>query len=147
MARLWETIGKPNGGIMKRNIALKILVMIFVIPFVVGCQKEVEIRAGRARISGNVSYRGAPLPGGEVSLGLASNPMIRGSAMIDENGKFSFLDAPVGLVKITVRTSDLKTEQSDRYVDIPQKYSNAEKSGLRAEVKAGENEPLILQLE
>ena len=79
--------------------------------------------------------------------------------MIQEDGSYSIEHAPGGEVKVTVTTvppipgmpaiprfNPVKSEPkypAGKYVKIPQKYSDADQSGLKLTVKRGSQEFLI----
>lgn len=98
-------------------------------------------------VSGSVSYQGKPLPAGEVMWcntqdGIA---ILRGGP-IREDGTF-VLDAPAGPARIAIHVADVKKTKPSRYVEIPAKYTDAEKSGLKYEAKEGENKDVKFDLQ
>jgi hypothetical protein len=108
-----------------------------------------------ADVSGKVYYKGQPLPGGLVSFVTVKGGFASGGT-IDENGNYK-VTAPVGEVLVTVDNTMLKTgrgvpregphpknpdapapqEMKGRYVAIPNKYANADQSGLKYTVVEG----------
>jgi hypothetical protein len=123
-----------------------------------------------ATVSGKVTYKGAPLKGGYVTLVTATGISRPGG--ISEDGSYTIDNVPTGPVKIAVDTESIKPRSSagkggmappkkygpppgaeqpsapaykppdptagaDRYVAIPQKYADPEKSGLTYTVKSG----------
>ena len=113
----------------------------------------------RAEVSGTVTYKGEPLPGGIVSI---SHPDGRvGKGRIQEDGSYTVPDAPGGDVRVTVQTvppipappsfiplAKLGGEgakpapvfPAGPYKKIPDKYSKTETSGLTLEVHRGTND-------
>jgi hypothetical protein len=114
-----------------------------------------------ATVSGKVSYKGNPLKGGNITFASAEGkPSV--STSIDENGTYT-CKAPTGKVKVSVETASLKpamaggkapkysppagqtspyqsgdtSDLSKRYTEIPETYSDPEKSGLSYEIKGG----------
>jgi hypothetical protein len=65
---------------------------------------------------------------------------------IGENGTFT-LDTPTGLAKIAIHVADLKKSQPSRYVEIPSKYTDVERSGLTYEAKDGDNKDVKFDLQ
>ena len=119
----------------------------------VGCgpPKKVE----HADVSGQVSYKGQPLPGGRITF-VAAKGGFAGSANIDEEGKYK-VSAPVGDVKIGVDNSMLRAQRGapknaprlqrpgsedpnlvkGHYVNLPDKYAKPDDSGLTFKVEKG----------
>ncbi|HEY7311133.1 MAG TPA: carboxypeptidase-like regulatory domain-containing protein [Gemmataceae bacterium] len=109
---------------------------------------------GRATVTGQVTYRGNPLPSGSVNF-FDANKNIVGTATI-ANGSYSIADLPPGSVTISVTTSlvrpadrrhpppkDMPGGQLAPSLPIPLKYGNPEQSGLAYEVQSGEQEHKI----
>jgi len=123
---------------------------------VCGCTGSVKPPPS-AEVSGQVLFKGKPLPGGEIAFvaikgGFASN------GPIDENGNYK-VTVPVGAVKITVDNRMLQKargapkaggpmlgkkpdaeqpkEMKGHYVDLPSKYANADKTDLTYTVVDG----------
>ena len=111
-----------------------------------GCDEGPSLRPDWAMVSGTVSYRGQPLPGGEVIWCTEKDgaAIVRGGA-IREDGSFE-LDAPIGPAKVAIHTEDVKAVQPARFVEIPAKYSDPDQSGLTYEVRAGENSNVQLEI-
>jgi hypothetical protein len=112
-----------------------------------GCERAPKLRPGWAIISGTVTYQGKALPGGEVMWCIDKDgvALIRGGP-IRENGSFS-LDAPIGRAKVAIHNADVKKTQPSRYVEIPAKYTDVEKSGLTYEAKDGDNKDVNFDLQ
>src|SRR5689334_10580549 len=107
-----------------------------------GCERAPKLRPGWVMISGMVTYQGKPLPAGEVMWCIEKDgvPLIRGGP-IKEDGSFR-LDAPIGRATVAIHNADVKKSQPSRYVEIPAKYTDVEKSGLTYEAKDGENKDI-----
>jgi hypothetical protein len=123
------------------------LLIAALVAAVSGCDRAATLRPGWAIVSGTVMYQDKPLPGGEVMWctdkdGIA---VIRGGP-IREDGSFS-LDAPIGPAKVAIHNADVKKTQPSRYVEIPAKYTDVERSGLIYEAKAGENKDVKFNLQ
>ncbi len=110
-------------------------------------------------VSGKVLFNGKPLPGGRVMFA-AIKDGFAASAPIDENGTYQ-IKAPIGEVLISVdnrmfqarggakpgqerhpKRPDSQEEKAEpikgrRYVPIPERYANADTSGLTYTVKPG----------
>lgn len=108
----------------------------------------------KASVSGEVTYRGKPLPSGNVSFFDAKKEIV-GTATIS-NGKYSLASVPAGSMKITVTTplippvdrrhpppKDMPGGQLAPSVPIPPRYANPENSGLTYEVQPGEQQHKI----
>jgi hypothetical protein len=126
----------PRAG--RHLLALALLALA-----VSGCGKS----AGS--VSGKVFYQGKPLPGGNVNfMSEGPNSTVKTSE-IKSDGSYSVSGLPVGPAKITVqgltarRLAQLpgqgeKSDQGEqKEVFVPPQYSNAEKSGLKLDVKGG----------
>ena len=113
----------------------------------IGCRRAPKLREGWAMVSGTVSYKGSPLPGGEVMWCVDKDgaSIMRGSA-IREDGSFQ-LDAPIGHARIAIHNADLKRASSNRYVQLPEKYADPEQSGLSYDAQPGENKDVKVELQ
>jgi hypothetical protein len=141
---MYPTNPTPKPSMSKLTCLLGIAALCFA---AAGCQKAPKLREGWALVSGTVTYKGSPLPGGEVMWCADKDgaSIIRGGA-IREDGSFA-LDAPIGKARIAIHNADLKKANSTRYVQIPAKYADPEQSGLTYEAKAGENKDVKLELQ
>jgi hypothetical protein len=119
-----------------------------------------------AEVSGQVLFRGKPLPGGRVTFVSKSGQTFSGSGNIDEKGNYK-VEAPVGDVTVSVdnrmlggapvkrkggsgepaKKPGLKRPGSEaaqtvkgRYVQIPTKYHSPETSGLQYSIHQGSNQ-------
>ena len=107
-----------------------------------GCSSEPAIST--APVTGRITLDGAPLPCGEIGFLPDSNkgtagPM--GTGVIGEDGRYEIRTAGqngalVGWHKIRIVAVD-KTKEDTPWI-IPIAYGYPDKSGLTAEVKAGE---------
>jgi hypothetical protein len=123
-----------------------ILVVAALAVMIGGCNRAPKLRPGWAFVSGTVTYQGKPLPGGEVMWCVAKDgtSIVRGGP-IREDGTFT-LDTPTGPATVAIHVADLKKVQPSRYVEIPSKYTYAEKSGLTYEAKEGDNKDVKFDL-
>ena len=110
-----------------------------------GCNRAPKLRPGWANVSGTVTYQGKPLPGGEVMWCTVKDgiSIARGGRIKD--GTFA-LDTPTGPATIAIQVADLKKAEPSRYVEIPAKYADAQKSGLTHEAKEGDNKDVNFDL-
>jgi len=114
--------------------------------------------ARTASVSGQVSYKGTPLKGGNVTfLGADQKSVL---SPISEDGRYTLDKVAVGPAKIGVETDSLAQiakrpkygppagasgdykppdpgDAKRRYVPIPKKYADPETSGLTVTVTAG----------
>ena len=110
--------------------------------FVAGCGKHT------GDVSGSVSYRGEPVPSGNVTFFDKSNQVVGTSAIAA--GKYRIRQAPVGAVTITVTSAppptkvkkgqpppDKDAAAAAENATIPSMYGSPEKSGLTYQVKPG----------
>jgi hypothetical protein len=107
----------------------------------------------QAEVSGRVTYRGRPLPGGVVTFVSARG--LSGTAAIGADGSYQ-VRAPVGDVKVSVDNRMLRKAGrpagyrvgsrpegeglhplTGTYVPVPDKYASAETSGLTCHVAGG----------
>jgi hypothetical protein len=117
-----------------------------------------------ASVSGTVRFNGQTLPSGTVLFHGDGGRVEHG--LIGEDGRFTIADAPLGLVRITVRShseqpagmptrgdkappapaelaTPVKDQRDSRYVRIPTRYLDPEKSGLTYTVRAGSQTHVI----
>jgi hypothetical protein len=101
-----------------------------------------------AKVFGRVTYKGQPIPGGQVSMkALGENPQVEfACALLLPDGRYILTEAPTGPVKVTVDTETVKSPiagndgGSASYVEIPKRYSNFATSGLTLEVRPEDQE-------
>ena len=110
---------------------------------VLGCAGE---RTGT--LTGKVGLAGKPLPGGQVMVHGEGGKTAAGAIA---DGAYTIPNAPVGPVKVSVRTfapspkvvnptdpnAGKDTGPPPAYVKIPDKYSDPDKSGLTTTVTGG----------
>lgn len=92
-----------------------------------------------------VTLDGEPLPGGSISFILDSDPNYNIRANI-ENGKYKKNRTPIGPCSVVVETKWLVNANPDAYREIPAKYEVPSTSGLKADLKPGENENVNFDL-
>jgi hypothetical protein len=116
-----------------------------------GCRKT-RTSAEHADVTGQVIFKGKPLPGGRVTFVAADGFASVGD--IDEKGNYT-INAPVGAVKISVDNSMLREKRAaaakgagrpdagdatvlkGTFVPLPDKFSSPDKSGLTYTVVSG----------
>jgi hypothetical protein len=107
---------------------------------VAGCSGR-RTKPGYIKLTGIVQYEGKPLQRGSV-LFAPSLPGDTGSALIGVDGSFSVMLAP-GDYSVAVRCydDDATISESGEYTPptslIPERYTDANDSGLTVSVKAG----------
>jgi hypothetical protein len=92
-------------------------------------------------ITGKVTYKGVPLPGGTVTFHAANGG--RHVARIDANGAYELQDVPTGFAQVAVETLSAKDgpgagANGSRFVQIPAKYGSPTTSSLSYEIKASQ---------
>lgn len=108
-----------------------------------------------ASVSGRVLYNNKPVTSGTVTL-LGENGKASDPGMVKADGTYFIAKAPAGKVKVsfsnppptpignpTNPTDPEVKERADgaaRYVATPQKFGDANQSGLTLDLKAGKNE-------
>lgn len=112
-----------------------------------GCERAPKLRPGWAIVSGTVTYKSQPLPGGQVIWCTDKDgaTIMRGGP-IRQNGTF-VLDAPIGPARVAIDNREVKNIDASRYVEIPAKYVDVDKSGLKFEVNEGENKDMKIELQ
>jgi hypothetical protein len=128
-----------------------------------GCGAKNPLAPGS--ISGSVSYKGKPLPGGTVQY--VTSEGVPYSSPIAQDGTYAIADLPAGELVVVVETASAKeraaakSKEADRrmsaqqprpggapaaaeqeapvYVPIPEKYGKPKSSPLTFTVKAGRN--------
>jgi hypothetical protein len=132
------------------------LMVLWVVLGAVGCGSS-----STGTVSGKVTYKGAPLKGGTVTF---VNKQQSSLAEIQEDGSYKAEKVPTGDATISVETTSLKPPnqmamknrppagaqggpkmpdyeaRAKRYIQIPDKYSDAQQSGLKYTVKSGSQE-------
>jgi hypothetical protein len=102
--------------------------------------------SSKATISGKVTYRGAPLTGGILTLYPASGTAY--PVPLNADGTFKVSGAPVGTMGVGIATElDPAIPAGSlpsipvKPVAIPPKYKDPKTSGLTWEIKGGRNAP------
>ena len=94
-----------------------------------------EKPAQRVRpIKGKVTYKGRPLPDGVIGFWSEQHTV---KTSIEKDGSYDLPSLPVGEYRITVSTKHLKGKPG--YVALPEKYGSQKTSGLKVQVKPGQN--------
>ena len=99
------------------------------------------------RLTGKVSLDGKPVRSGRVSV-TADNDIGQTSGLLNPDGTYTLLGAPVGPAKFAVNTeifkilipdpeSGLKPGPNPDYVAIPKRYESPQTSGLAFTVPSG----------
>lgn len=115
--------------------------------------------SGKATISGKVTYKGAPVTGGTLTLYAESGTPY--PVNINPNGTFNVSDVPTGQRTVSISTDNVQTNQGytmppgvtppkdspappqidtstlPKKVDIPAKYKDPKTSGLTWDIKGG----------
>jgi hypothetical protein len=130
-----------------RSIRLVLLAALLGASASLGCGSK------KGTVSGTISYKGEKLGNGIVTFVGANGQAA--SAPIQADGTYSMINVPVGTVKIKVETiaplenapksmmgvgmPDMKGQQKEagKYVKIPDRYKDTEKSGLTYQVNSG----------
>jgi hypothetical protein len=101
---------------------------------------------GKGTVSGTVSYRGQPLPTGNIAFFDSKGQPLTAATIHD--GKYTVNDLPPGPVKITISTPPEATPPKGQQAEspaqairhIPYQYSIPDQSTLTYEVKPGSQE-------
>jgi len=130
-------------GFFTRRHGLYMLTFFLLALAVSGCSKKT------GTVSGKVLYQSKPLPGGHVNfLSEGPNSTVKTSE-IQSDGSYSVSGIPVGPAKITVQgvsarnipqfkgQGEAAQQSKPKEVFVPPQYSNADKSGLKYDVKLG----------
>jgi len=163
LMQAWLALRHPIRGEAPRR-AIARLAFLGCLPFCLlilasGCtQRKTSIE--HAQVTGTVTYKGHPLPGGRVEF-VAVEGAFASTAIIDENGKYD-INAPVGPVKIAVDNRMIKPQRGGKrepahlrrpgaenpdasasgpeqgvYEQIPSKYYSTDESELTYTVVPG----------
>jgi hypothetical protein len=158
---IWHSpIQKPQ----LRNIALLFATLAAWV-FAVGCDGP------KGTVTGSVKYKDQVVKGGTVTF-VGADGKGGGSSPIAEDGTYTITDVPVGDMKIAVETVSMKPsgmdkghqykppkeappeaaggmpggKAKDRFVPIPDSYSDVHTSGLTYTVKPGKQDyPIVLK--
>jgi hypothetical protein len=109
------------------------------IPKDVAPKKDKGLKVNEAIITGRVTYKGKPLPGGTVTLVGAAGDKYR--APIGADGSYRFEKTPAGMYKVTVESGKAQApgDGQGAVVVIPARYRDANTSGISARINRGEN--------
>jgi hypothetical protein len=102
------------------------------------------------KVSGKVTYQSKPLNSGTITFFCKDNKVVR-SCQIGTDGSYAIDKVPLGNAKISISVPPPRTKPTGEVakmapsggpeppepVEIPQNYSDPEKSGLTYEVKSG----------
>jgi hemoglobin len=91
-------------------------------------EKKPEAKKADGTVQGQVTFDGKPLSGGTVSLTAQDGTALSG--VIDKDGAFKIEAVQPGQYRITVNAKD-------KAVNLPKRYTEADQSPLRYEVKEG----------
>jgi len=142
--------GQPRAGRSRVRLACRFCVPLCWVVLAVACDRS-RHSVEHVEVTGQVLYKGKPLPGGEVTF-VTVKDAFASTGIIDERGNYK-ISAPVGEVKIGVdnqmlnpQASGAKQPNASRgagrpdagaptpmkgtFVRIPPKYKDPEQSGL-----------------
>lgn len=128
------------------------LICVYAVMYL-GCDARPEFTA----VEGTITYKNAPLPAGLVVVSNESDTL-SASGYLKGDGTYTVANAPVGPVRVTVRTNEFKDVMSAkaaadlrargipgpvydekvkgfRYVPIPDRYGDRDLSGLKLDLK------------
>jgi hypothetical protein len=125
---------------MKKAVTPCIAISILVLAITVGCTKKAQkVETNRSLATALVTLDGKPLPGGNVTIISAKDPIFRTTATIGPDGLFVIGDAPTGEVLIAIDTEPIRVFNPKQYVPIPAKYADVRTSGLTANITKSQN--------
>jgi hypothetical protein len=155
-----------NEGIMQTGIqSLRAGLVVLAILGIggVGSAPAADRKDETGTITGKVTFRGKPLPGGTIAFHPSRGKPLVGK--IRPDGTYTVKDVPVGKVRVTVETESVRPKpkvpssippgsgepipkrgKEPKYARIPDKYAKPETSGLTCDVRGG-NQTLDLALE
>ncbi len=125
--------------------SLAIITVCCALASLVGCGGSSD----KAIVKGKVTYKGAPVTGGTLTLAPASGPPL--SVTIKADGTFQTSDIPTGQMGVGIDTDSImampggsmanppKDVQMPKKVVIPAKYKDPKTSGLTWDIKSGTN--------
>jgi hypothetical protein len=128
------------------------LALLGAVCLLAGCwgPKEVVYPETGATLSGTVTY-GKDKVG--AALVIAQNGSGSATAFVDDEGRFGLTNVPLGEISIAVNTaagkgqamgklmaqSQGKAKGAPRIVDVPSKYADPNKSGIKTTIVKGDN--------
>jgi hypothetical protein len=149
-----------------RMIIMRILLVVGSLFLCVGCGPKI------GQVSGDVAFKGKPIPGGLITFCPADETKNSVSYELERDGKFS-VELPAGIVRVYLDNREFEprpatmpalapglnlppevaqelkasskesSKPSDRWVNIPAKYHELETTDLQFEVKGGTQTELI----
>lgn len=124
---------------------------LFLSVLIMGCHGSEPVTP-TGKVAGKVTVKGQPVTAGTVNFDLKAGGYGT-SAKLEATGSFSFSDGiPVGVYTVSVSPPEEmpvgpgETPKPRTPFHVPEKYRSAPTSDLTAEVKAGDNPPLTLDL-
>jgi hypothetical protein len=125
--------------------AVSVWSLIVVLSTAVGCGGSKQTAPDRAVVSGLVTFNGQPLPAGTIAFASATK-YGGASVSITEGGRYTTDRAPIGSNVVSIDTATIKVGNPAAYVPIPARYADTSTSGLKAEIKPGDNENVNFEL-
>ncbi len=110
-----------------------------------GCGPEPQVDKDRSSIAGLVTFAGKPLQAGTITFD-STDKAISSAVSIGQDGRYRTNRVPLGPNIVTIETEGLQYGSPHLYVRIPGRYADASKSGLKVDVKPGENENVNFEL-
>jgi hypothetical protein len=115
------------------NIRVKQFLVVVALVSLVGCSGE----PARATVQGKVELTGkGPLPGGKITFALASNPEINAGGVIQADGTYEVINAPVGECKVIISNQHLGNSMGRGMPMVP-----GRPGGMRGDVQARLSSP------
>ena len=121
---------------MHLSILSRWLFVLVPLAFAAGCERSGDV-------SGRVSFRGSPVPGGWVTLTYPDGQHSPVSGAIHPDGTFRIDGCPAGEARVTVRatpSSPVKKATKPNTSTIPARYADPVKTDLVVTVRGGEQE-------
>lgn len=125
--------------------ALSASVICFGVMLTMGCGATDDKKETRAVVTGRVTFKGEPVPGGMIFFHVTNDqgPQV-GTGRIESDGTYKTGLVPIGMAKIAVENETSKPGKSAAttsspipYTPLPRKYARPDTSGLTFDVKAG----------
>jgi hypothetical protein len=135
------------------------LIALSFLPLITACGvRESKLEESGATLTGTITYNGAQIEFAQVTVRGAKGENAIG--IVGEDGKYKVENAPLGDVTIAVNTAaqqgaftakmmaqgaaaadpNAPKKRSDpKFVNVPEKYYEPEKSGLKTTIQKGEN--------
>ena len=112
-----------------------------------GCGQQRVERPDRSTVTGTVTYKGKPVPGGRIRFVSVADPTNSAAKLLSEEGTYIIADAPLGENRVSIDTESMASNLGPRYMKLPEKYLNLETSGLKFNVQAGDNKEVDFKLD